>query len=98
MRDGRFWVPLIGAFAGLRLEEACQLRVEDIAEIEGLPCFFVRRGREQILKNAQSEREVPIHRALIAAGFLDHVAELKRRGEDRLLPELERGGDRKSIV
>jgi len=97
MRDGRFWVPLIGAFAGLRLEEACQLRVDDIEEIESLPCFFVRRGREQILKNAQSEREVPIHRTLVAAGFLDHVAEMKRRGEDRLFPELERAGPYKLL-
>jgi integrase len=94
IRDARYWIPLLGAYAGLRLEEACQLRVDDIAEIEKLPCILVRRSKQkgQGLKNAQSVREVPIHRSLIASGFLDHAAKMRSTGTDWLFPELEPGG------
>jgi integrase len=94
IRDARFWIPLLGAFAGLRLEEACQLRVEDIADIDNLPCILVRRSRQkdQSLKNAQSIREVPIHRSLIAAGLIKYTSEMRSRGAEWLFPELVPGG------
>jgi len=34
-RRARFWVPLIALFTGLRLNEICMLREDDVAEIEG---------------------------------------------------------------
>jgi integrase len=35
---------------------------------------------------------VPVHPELLKIGFLDHVTEAKRRGDDRLFPELKPGG------
>ena len=37
----RYWVPLIGLFSGMRLNEVCQLDVADIRLIEGVPCFVI---------------------------------------------------------
>ncbi|WP_238192744.1 site-specific integrase [Methylobacterium frigidaeris] len=64
------WVPLVCAYSGARLSEVCQLRVQDISEVGGIPVmhFDAEAGS---LKNAGSERTVPLHSALIAAGFLD---------------------------
>jgi len=41
-RRSRFWVPILSLFHGLRLNEACQLRPEDIVERDGVPAIFVR--------------------------------------------------------
>jgi integrase len=38
-RRARFWVPLIGLFSGMRLNEICQLDVADIQHLEGVACF-----------------------------------------------------------
>lgn len=44
IRDGKFWVPLIALFSGLRLGEIVQLLVTDIREHEGIPYFDISRG------------------------------------------------------
>ena len=63
------WAPWISAYTGARIAEICQLRAEDIKEIGGVWCiaFAAEAGS---LKNANSERIVPIHSALEAEGFL----------------------------
>ncbi|PPQ34618.1 hypothetical protein CH337_22320 [Rhodoblastus acidophilus] len=40
-RRGRFWVPLIGLFSGMRLNEICQLDVADVRLIDSIECFVV---------------------------------------------------------
>ena len=37
----RYWVPLIGLFTGMRLNEACQLDVADVRNIDGVACFVI---------------------------------------------------------
>ncbi|WP_246689584.1 site-specific integrase [Methylobacterium sp. WL116] len=68
----RRWIPWLCAYSGARLSEVCQLRVEDIQEIDGVPTmrFDAEAGS---LKTFGSERTVPLHRALIAAGFIEFV-------------------------
>jgi integrase len=67
------WVPLLGAYAGARLSEICQLRAEDIALLSGIWCmkFAPEAGS---LKTAGSKRVVPLHPTVIEAGFLQFVA------------------------
>ena len=36
-----YWLPLLAYFTGLRIEELCQLRIEDIVQIDGLYCVHV---------------------------------------------------------
>lgn len=70
------WVPLMCAYSGARLSEVCQLRVEDFSDVEGIAVmrFDAEAGS---LKNVGSERTVPLHSALIAAGLLQFVRSQK---------------------
>ena len=94
-RRGRFWIPLLSLFHGLRCNEAAQLYTEDIGEEEGIPYIFIRATRadgskcDKHLKTRQSKRRVPIHPELVKMGFLDFVA--SRRADvdqPRLFPDL----------
>jgi integrase len=86
----RYWLPLLGRFTGARLEELCQLHVDDIAEVQGIPCIHIDDNRDgQNLKNSSSRRVIPIHPDLIALGLLDHVKTIKATGAARLFPELQ---------
>lgn len=70
------WVPWIGAYTGARLSEICQLRREDVLQIEDIWCMkFVPEAGS--LKTSGSERVVPVHPALIESGFLNFVARVK---------------------
>ena len=86
----RYWLPLLGRATGARLEELCQLRVDDFIEQQGIQCIRIDDGREgQNLKNASSRRVLPLHPTLIDLGLLQHVEAVKATGADRLFPELE---------
>ena len=86
----RYWLPLLGRTTGARLEELCQLRVDDFIEQQGIQCIRIDDRREgQNLKNSSSRRVLPLHPALIDLGFLRHVESLRTTGTDRLFPELE---------
>ena len=94
----KYWVPALAAFTGARANEICQLRVEDIEDVEGIPALnlslFDKNGvrvEDKSLKTEASERYVPLHPSLIDAGFLTFVA--TQRSEERLFPALKRGPD-----
>jgi integrase len=86
----RYWLPLLGRATGARLEELCQLRLDDFIEQQGIPCIRIDDSREgQNLKNSSSRRILPLHPALIEMGLLGHVQSIRRAGADRLFPDLE---------
>lgn len=95
---GRFWVPIIALYHGLRMNEACQLYTEDVFEKDGIWCFRISESRqdgspcEKVLKTKSSRRTVPLHPELLALGFLGFV---RQRGSDgkcpRLFPDLNTG-------
>jgi len=66
-RRGRFWVPLLSLFHGLRLNEAAQLYTEDVKQGGNIHYLAIREEREdgskcdKRLKTKQSKRDVPIH-------------------------------------
>ena len=68
----RKWVPILCAYSGARVAEVCQLRVQDVVQDEGVWCvkFAPEAGA---LKNAGSERSVPLHPWVVKQGFLDFV-------------------------
>jgi integrase len=66
----RRWVPWIGAYSGARVSEICQLRREDIVEIEGVWCMKILPEAGSV-KTSGSERVIPLHPALVASGFLE---------------------------
>jgi integrase len=89
-RGGRFWVPLLGLWTGMRLGECVQLRTGDIARVDGVDVILVRRDEEgdKRLKTAASERIVPVHSELKKIGFLKFVETTRAIDEMRLFPEL----------
>ena len=94
VRDSLYWIPLIGLYSGLRLEEAAQLRVEDIQKDKATGiCFFdIRTGDGRQLKTKASVRKVPVHSALIHGGLLEAHAEALTSGAKLMFPELTPGG------
>lgn len=84
----QFWIAPIGLYSGMRLEEICQLHIEDIREIDGVWCFDVNGQGERQLKTKSSKRVVPIHAELVRMGLLRHVESVKKLGKKRLFPEL----------
>jgi integrase len=91
-RRSRFWVPLIGLFSGLRLNEICQMDVADIVRVDGVCCFSVTATSndtgDKHLKTVSSERLVPIHPILIRSGFMGYVHACSVLTGAKLFPEL----------
>lgn len=94
-RRGRFWVPLLALFHGLRLGEACQLHVADVQELEGvsvllltddMPADMDEADRKRI-KTEAGKRYVPLHPELVKIGFLAFVAEARKAERTRLFPD-----------
>ncbi|WP_133499617.1 site-specific integrase [Cognatilysobacter terrigena] len=97
IRDWRYWLTLILAFSGARLNEITQLTVADITERDGIPGFAITdRAAGQSLKNANSKRWIPIHPKLLELGILDYVAAVGESGEYDLFHDiaLDRDGRR----
>lgn len=76
----RRWIPLLAACSGARAGELAQLWAERVREIDGILAMELRPAEDGgTFKNAGSERVVPLHPALVEAGFLDFV-KAKGRG------------------
>lgn len=85
----KYWLPLLGLYTGARLNELCQLYLDDVVVINGIDCLHIRATRsDQKLKTVTSERIVPIHSKLKALGFLDFVRAQREAGHQRVFAEL----------
>jgi len=80
----RYWIPLLGLFTGMRLDELCQLYVEDVREHEGVWCVDVNDRNDKKLKNISSRRLIPLHPNLLMCGFLEYVESLRSTAVQRL--------------
>lgn len=97
VRDYRFWLPLLAAFTGCRLNELTQLRLDDIQQIGDQWVLNITADAiEQSLKTKASARIVPIHSQVLGVGFLARVDRLRQQGHEVLFPEipLDRNGRR----
>jgi integrase len=83
--DPMFWLPRIGAYSGMRLNEVCSLRVSDVIRRDGVTCFNITGA-----KTEAGDRVVPVHSKLLQAGLLAYVEGLPRDG--LLFPTLTPGG------
>lgn len=85
MREGyyncpyQYWIPLLAAFTGARVNELGQLTPSDIKQTkEGTWYIDITDGKndsesDKTLKNAESRRIIPVHNKLIELGFIDFV-------------------------
>ncbi|MCK1491305.1 site-specific integrase [Bradyrhizobium sp. 180] len=100
IRRGRFWIPLISLWSGMRLNECCQLVTADIQQYEGVPVILITdaanggdedEADRKRIKTKAGKRFVPVHPELQRIGFLDYVKEMKAAKSQRLFPELKPG-------
>ncbi|MEH6489320.1 site-specific integrase [Hyphomonas oceanitis] len=84
-QNDEFWVPLLELFQGTRASEL-YTRMEDVHENESVPHIRLVEYDERSMKNAASERLVPIHPQLIELGFLEYCRRARSKG-DLLFPD-----------
>ena len=92
IRDHCFWLPLLAIFTAAREEELCQLHVDDICRRDGIWVLDINSDPPRRLKNANAVRLIPLHEELLRLGFLAHVEECRRQGQERIFPALAPGG------
>ena len=92
-RPERLWIPLIAIFSGMRLNEICQLYIDDIKLIDNIYCFDINEKNDKRLKNISSKRYIPIHPTLIEFGIIPFWNSLKSANHIRLWPNLSKGRD-----
>ncbi|HRI75531.1 MAG TPA: site-specific integrase [Alphaproteobacteria bacterium] len=88
----RYWGVMLAIYTGARLNEIAQLALGDIQQADGIWYLNITDEGDddnKRLKNESSKRRVPVHAALLAAGFIDRVQELRDAGHNRLFPDLE---------
>jgi len=91
IKDGKFWVPLIDLFSGMRLGEIVQLQGSDLRVIDGVWVFDINRSEDKNkkVKTDTSLRQVPVHKTLIAMGLVEHHKGKPSRS--RLFPDISSG-------
>lgn len=87
-KDGLYYVPLIVAYTGSRMEEIAGLTTDAILPADGGFGFDICPHDQRRLKNLQSQRLVPVHEHLIELGLLEHQAKMKKARHKYLFPEL----------
>ena len=83
----RRWVPWLCAFTGARVSEILWLRRSDVQETQGVHYISIRPDTEagRGIKTTSSIRNVPLHPAIVAEGFLEYWKGLPET-EDYLFP------------
>ena len=78
-----YWMPLVAMYSGARREEVAALIAADVKMVDGIPSFFIQKG-----KNAAARRLVPLHPKLIEMGFFDYANTVQSLGFTNLFPHL----------
>ena len=100
-RPHYYWLPLLGLYTGARLNEICQLSLDDIkATKDGAWILHINdidpktvnpipssRPRKK-LKTTNANRVIGVHHHLITLGLITYKKHLEKLGYDRLFPEL----------
>jgi len=90
----KFWVPLLGLYTGCRLEEICQLYVEDIKQVDGINVLDINQDKPDKSVKTNERRMVPLHPFLVDdLRFVDFVKSLPDQ-EGRVFSELKRKKNR----
>ena len=96
IRDGKYWIPLIALYSGMRMGEIVQLLVSDIKSEHGVTYFDIGRGEgeKKQIKTASSLRRVPIHKRLVELGLSDYIADARAtRPKERLFEDIKPGAN-----
>lgn len=90
----KFWILAALLYSGARVNELCQINPQvDWLRVDGVDLLSINESTEsdegvvKTVKNKPSIRDVPIHPALIEAGFLDYLQAVRDAGARRLFPQ-----------
>lgn len=81
---------MLALYTGARLNELCQLLVNDIKFDGDVAFFSINDDGDKKLKTSAAVRIVPIHSELVKMGFMDYVKEMREKKSVRLFPELKK--------
>lgn len=88
IRRGRFWTPLISLFSGMRLNEICQLSLDDFVKEDGVDIILIRESEDDDAKRVKTEagiRFVPVHPELRRIGLLEYI-DARRKADAATAP------------
>ena len=68
-----YYITMIAAYSGMRINEIVQLRARDILQHNNILCFSINRDDGKSTKNINSIRLVPVHSKLIEFGLMEFV-------------------------
>lgn len=83
--DERFWLPVLALYTGARLNELGQLQTSDVRKADGVKFIAITTDDGKRTKNIGSIRDIPLHRDVLEAGFMDYVDSV---GDGQLFPNL----------
>lgn len=96
-----FWLPVLGLYTGARMEELCQLYVDDVRLVRDLWVLDFnenpdKKGHpDKHLKTVHARRQTPLHPFIVKdLRFAEYCQHLKACGQDRVFPELVKVRDR----
>ncbi len=93
-RGYQFWAPIIALYTGCRIEEICQLHLDDIKQEDGIWVLDINDDKEKKVKSLSAKRLIPLHPVLINKLYLlKYAGTLKAKGHARLFPNLKRQRD-----
>jgi integrase len=83
----QYWLPLIALHSGMRMNEICQMRPQDVIDEDGiLVMHVVEDGEDMSVKTDAGIRRIPVHPKLLQLGFGDFLQ--SRQKEDSLFDNL----------
>ena len=90
-KSERYWVTLLSAYSGARLNEVCQLNVSDIQKTDGIWLMNLSSDSDdKSIKTEAGNRSVPIHSKLLELEFLNYVTQIKTSNQQKLFPNLKK--------
>lgn len=90
----------VASYTGMRLEEICRIRVQDIQYFHDIPCINICEHKPLNQKpetawnpkTEAGERIIPISQKLIDSGFLDYINKAKEQKEYYIFSDLKFSG------
>jgi len=93
-RAAQYWAPLLGLYAGMRIEEVCQLRVCDVRIDHDSNIAIIDINDEdddrKLKPGDNTPRQLPVHSKLIELGLMDYANDLRAKKHRMLFPTLNR--------